>query len=525
MLNVVEHHEAAGLVKNGDTVAINGFGPLAQANEFEVALRKRFLETGEPRGLTLVCAAGQGIYDRKSYIDQISLDGLFTRVIAGHYRSMLTIADMVAEEKIEGYNLPMGVISHMFREMAGRKPGLITRVGLKTFVDPRIGGGRLNSISLDSLVELMVIDGVEYLFYRAFPLDVAIIRGTTADPSGNITMEKEAVFLDAMPMAQAARANGGKVIVQVERLSDRPARPKDVKIPGILVDAVMVAPEQRQTHFEVFNPNYCGDSRIEEEDLPLFLETLKERSAAGQSRSLAHYAIARRAALEVEDRNVVNFGAGIPELVSWHIDRCKECNLTVESGVLGGVPTNGVDFGAAVNPEAIYDQPSQFDLYDGGCLDVTFLGALEVDRKGNVNVSRSGKSVVGIGGFVNISQNARKVVFCFPFSVKGLEVAFTDGTLTIEKEGEIVKFVADVDQISFSGEYAAENGQTVLFITERCVFRLGADGLTITEAAPGIEPEKHILPLLPFDVKVAKPLNVMDASLFRPVDDGGMCGD
>jgi propionate CoA-transferase len=270
MGKVYELREAADLIANGDVVAINGFGPLAQAEQFELALRERFLETGEPHGLTLVVAAGQGIYDRKSYIDQISLDGLFTKVIAGHYRSMLTLADMVAEEKIEGYNLPMGVISQMFREMAGRKPGLLTKVGLKTFVDPRIGGGRLNAISKDSLVQLMTIDGEDYLFYKAFPLDIALIRGTTADPDGNITMEKEAVFLDATSMAQAARANNGTVIVQVERVSDQPAKPKDVKIPGILVDAVVVAPEQRQTYFEVYNPTYTGDVRLPDAEIPAF---------------------------------------------------------------------------------------------------------------------------------------------------------------------------------------------------------------------------------------------------------------
>jgi propionate CoA-transferase len=515
---VFERHEAAKLIHNGATVAINGFGPLAQASEFEAALRERFLETGEPKGLTLVCAAGQGIYDRKSYIDQISLDGLFTKVIAGHFRSMLTLADMVAQEKVEGYNLPMGVISQMFREMAGRKPGLVTRVGLKTFVDPRLGGGRLNSISKESYVELMKFGGEEFLFYRAFPIDVALIRGTTADPEGNITMEREAVFLDAFSMAQAAKANGGIVIVQVERLSDKPARPKEVKIPGVLVDAVVVAPEQRQTHFEVFNPHYTGDSHMPESDMPAFMETLKGRGADGQTRSLTHYIIARRAATEVGQDNVVNLGAGVPELVGWHIDPSRNFRLTVESGVLGGVPTNGADFGAAVNPQAIYDQPSQFDFYDGGGLDVTFLGALETDKAGNVNVSRSGNSVVGIGGFVNISQNTRKVVFCFPFSVKGLAVAWRDGKLVIEKEGQIVKFSKEVQQISFSGEYATETGQRVLYVTERCVFELTKDGLTLVEVAPGIDAGTQILPLLPFKVAVAPELKIMDSAFFEGVE-------
>jgi propionate CoA-transferase len=515
MRNILLSRAAADLVPDGATLAINGFGPLAQASEFEAALHDRFLETGHPKGLTLVCAAGQGIYDRKSYIDQISLDGLFTRVIAGHYRSMLTLADMVAADKIEGYNIPMGVISQMFREMAGRKPGILTKVGIKTFVDPRFGGGRLNSISSDTMVEIMTIDGEEYLFYRAFPIDVALLRGTTADPGGNITMEKEAVFLDALSMAQAAHANGGKVIVQVERLSDRPAKPKDVKVPGILVDAITVAPEQRQTYFEVYNPFYTGDARMSEDELPAFLKELRGRAAEGQSRSLAQYIIARRAAIEVRKGDVVNLGAGIPELVGWYIDKEKECRLTVESGVLGGVPTNGADFGAAINPEAIYDQPSQFDFYDGGGLDVTFLGALEVDRMGNVNVSRSGVSVVGIGGFINITQTTRNVVFCFPFSVKGLGVSFRDGRLVIESEGRIVKFCEQVQQISFSGEYAIETSQRVLFITERCVFRLTEGGLQLIEVAPGIDIRTHILDLIPFEIAAAEDVKLMDLSFFE----------
>lgn len=518
MAKEVTRAEAAAMIENGSVVAINGFGPLAQPAEIELGIRDRFLTQSEPRDLTLVVAAGQGIYDRTSYIDKIGFEGLFTKVIAGHYRSMLTLADLGAQNKLEAYNIPMGIISQMFRAMAGRKPGILSKIGLKTLCDPRREGGRLNEVSKDSLVELMNIDGEEYLFYKAFPIDVALIRGTSIDPNGNITMEKEAVFLDALSMAQAAKANGGKVIVQVERVTDRIAKPSEVKIPALLVDAYVLAPDQRQTHFEVYNPYYTGESRFRDEELPQFMETMRQRAlVGGKQRSLSHYIITRRAAREVGQDNVVNLGGGLPEMVGWFIEKEKNCHLTVESGVLGGIPTNGPDFGAAVNPQVIYDQPYQFDFYDGGGLDVTFLGALEVDKEGNVNVSRSGNSIVGVGGFINITQTTGKVVYCFPFSVKGLEIHFEEGRLQIDSEGKIMKFTEQVQQVSFSGEYANETGQEVLYITERCVFKLFPDGLHLIEVAPGIDIQSQILDLIPFEVKYDQ-VALMDEALFSSVE-------
>lgn len=517
MVQVITKEAAARLIDNGSAVAINGFGPLGQPDAIEVAIKERFELEQEPKNLTLIVAAGQGIYDRKSFIDQISFEGLFTKVIAGHYRSMLTLADMGAEEKIEAYNVPMGVISQMFRAMAGKKPGILTKVGLKTFCDPRREGGRLNSISHDEMVKLYEIEGEEYLFYKAFPIDVALIRGTTADCEGNITMEKEAAFLDALSMAQAAKANGGKVIVQVERLSDSPAKPSDVKIPAILVDAIVVAPDQKQTYFEVYNPYYTGEKRLHAAEIPEFMKTMQERAlVGGKKRELSHYIITRRAAEEVPMNCVANLGGGLPEMVGWFIDPAKNCLLTVESGVLGGIPTNGPDFGAAVNPQVMYDQPYQFDFYDGGGLDITFLGALEVDKEGNVNVSRSGNSIVGVGGFINITQNTKKVVYCFPFSVKGLQIAFSDGKLSILREGLITKFIETVQQVSFSGEYANDTGQEVLYITERCVFKLTEKGLELIEIAPGIDLQTQILDLIPFKISVSDNLIIMDQRYFAP---------
>ncbi len=516
-LKVVTSRDAVEMIGSGKVLAINGFGPLGQPDLFSTALRALYLETGTPKGLTLVIAAGQGIYDKKSYLDKLALDGLFTKIIAGHYRSMLTLADMVAQEKIEAYNIPMGIISQMFRAMAGRKPGIISKIGLKTFCDPRLEGGKLNSLSKDNYVELMHIDNEEYLFYKAFPIDYAVIRGTTADPAGNITMEKEAVILDGLSMAQAAKANGGKVIVQVERLSTKYAVPKDVKIPGIIVDAIIIDPQQRQSFYEVYNPNYTGETKVPKSELPSVLEVMATRGTT--QRTLIHHIIARRAVMEIAERNVVNFGAGIPELVGWYIKPELEATLTVESGIIGGIPMNGAEFGAAINAQVIYDQPFQFDFYDGGGLDVTFLGALEIDSKGNINVSKAGKSVVGIGGFINISQNSKKVIFCFPFSVRGLEVDFVDGKLQIVHEGEICKFQKEVLQVSFSGEYALDTHQTVLYVTERCVFKLVRSGLELVEVAPGIDVQSQIVDMVPFEITISPELKVMDTSYFiKPGD-------
>jgi propionate CoA-transferase len=509
---VIASQDAVRMIQSGKVVAINGFGPLGQPDLFSTALRDLYLSTGTPKNLTLVIAAGQGIYDKKSYLDKLALDGLFTKMIAGHYRSMLSIADMVVQEKIEAYNIPMGIISQMFREMAGRKPGIISKIGLKTFCDPRLQGGRLNALSKEHYVELMNIGDEEYLFYKAFPIDYAIIRGTTADPAGNITMEKEAVILDGLSMAQAAKANGGKVIVQVERLSEHPAVPKEIKIPGIIVDAIIVDPDQRQSFYEEYNSCYTGETRVPAAEIPAVFDLMAKRITS--ERTLIHHIIARRAVEEVGQDNVVNFGAGIPELVGWYIKPDLEATLTVESGIIGGIPMNGAEFGAAINPMVIYDQPFQFDFYDGGGLDVTFLGALEIDAHGNINVSQAGKSVVGIGGFINISQNSKKVVFCFPFSVKGLEVDFSDGRLQITHEGAICKFQRAVQQVSFSGEYALDTHQTVLYVTERCVFKLVPSGLELVEVAPGIDIQKQIVDIIPFEISISPELKVMDSSYF-----------
>lgn len=511
--------EAVMLIKSEDTVAINGFGSLLFPEEVAEALGKRFLETGEPKNLSYIAGAGLGESTEGKLIDAISYEGMVRKVVCSHFIKMVGLKTLAKDNKIEAYNLPYGAISHMFRAAAGRKPGVLTKLGLKTFVDPRNSRGALNDISKDTLAELMVIDGEEYLFYKAPKVDVAIIRGTTADINGNITFEKEAFYLDPFTTAMASKANGGKVIIQVERLSGTRANPRDVKIPGAIVDAIVVAPNQWQTMIEQYNPAYTGDLVVPESQIPGMLDEITRLSVGGgkKERTLLHKIIARRAAMELKENAVVNLGIGIPELVpaaAKELGMSAEMDLTIEAGLIGGTPSGGLSFGAVINPEMCQDTAYQFDLYDGGVLDMTFVGAMQVDQKGNVNVSKSGGNIIGVGGFVNLTQSAKKCVYCFPFSGGGNKMEVVDGKMHILQEGKYQKFCEKVDEISASGEYAVESGQEVLYVTERCVFGLTPEGLELREIAPGLDVEKDIISLMPFRPLVSKDLKVMDAKLF-----------
>ena len=516
---VVSAAEAVRLIHDGDTVATGGFVGIGFAEEIAVALEARFMQTqaetgqGAPRDLTLVYAAGQG--DGKTRgLNHLGHAGLLRRVIGGHWGLVPALQALAVNNHIEAYNLPQGVLAHLFRDIAAGKPGTLTHVGLDTFVDPLHGGGKINARTTEDLVRRMQVDGKDYLFYKAFPITVGIIRATTADPDGNLTMEREALTLEALAIAMAAHNSGGIVIAQVERLAERGTlNPRHVKVPGVMVDAVVIATDpahHMQTFSEAYNPAYSGEIRVPMELLPTM--ALTERKV-----------IARRAALELKPNSVVNLGIGMPEGVAGVAAEEKVIDLltlSTEPGVIGGIPAGGLSFGAAVNTQAIIDQPNQFDFYDGGGLDIAVLGLAQADAQGNLNVSKFGKRLAGAGGFINISQNAKTVVFVGTFTAGDLQVGVESGRLQIQSEGTQRKFVQQVEHRTFSGRVARARGQQVLYVTERCVFQLAGTSdkpeLELIELAPGVDLQHDVLAHMDFLPLISPQLKTMDAALFAP---------
>jgi propionate CoA-transferase len=505
---VVTADQAAQLVATGDTLLIGGSGAGHSVPDTLIgAIGKRFLAEGEPRNLTALHPVGLGDRGTRG-VGHLAHPGLLKRVVTGTLVDSPPIVRMAAANEIEAYTLPQGCLSQLTREMAAGRPGLITHVGLHTFVDPRYGGGRQSERATEDLVELTTIGGKEYLFFKSFHVDVALVRGTTADEDGNITMEHEAVFGEMISMAQAARHSGGIVIAQVKRMALRGTLPpKQVKIPGMLVDLIVVDPEQTQTFFTVHDPAYAGEVKVPLGHIAALPFSVRK-------------IVARRAALELYSGAVCNLGSGISTgiaALAAEENAVDDVVLTNEQGLIGGMPASGNEPGAGRNYQAMVDQPYQFDFYDGGGIDLAFLSFAEVDEACNVNVSRFGDRIVGPGGFINISQNAKTMIFSGTFTAGGLDIGWANGKTHIAREGNEKKFVGKVQQVTYSGALAAQNGQRALYITERAVFRRNEAGrLELIEIAPGIDLEHDILAQMQFRPDVSPALKEMDARIFRP---------
>ena len=500
--------EAVALIRDGDVVSCSGFVGIGTPEALIAALERRFVQTASPRGLGLVFAAAPGDGKERG-LNRLAHEGLIRRAVGGHWALVPRLAALATANRIEAYNLPLGIISNLYRDAAAHRAGTLSKVGLGTFVDPRQGGGRINDATTEALVRVMEIDGEEWLFYKAPAINVALIRGTTADPAGNITMEREALVLDAQAAAMAAHNAKGLVIVQVERIAAAGSLdPRQVIVPGVLVDCVVLAAgdAHQQTYATTYNAAFSGEVRIPVDRMAP--APLDERKL-----------IARRCACELPLGGVVNLGIGMPEVVAAVAAEERildHLTLTAEPGVIGGMPQGGLDFGAAVNTQALLHQNQQFDFYDGGGLDLACLGMAEVDRLGNVNVSRFGSRLAGSGGFINISQNARKLVFAGTLTAGGLEVAIEDGRVRIAREGRQRKFVEAVQQVTFSGPVAAEKGQQVLYVTERCVFALASEGLKLVQVAPGIDVEREVLAQMAFRPQIDGDMKTMDPRICSP---------
>ena len=509
---VVSAEEAVKIIKDGDTVATEGFVGAGFAEEIAIALEKQFLKTGSPRNISIMYAAGQGDgATAKKGLNHLAIEGLVGRVVGGHIGLAPKLQKLIKDNKILAYNWPQGVVSHFFREVAGKRPGVISKVGLGTYIDPRNDGGKLNEKTFKEgadLVRIIEIEGQEYMFYKSFPIDIAIIRGTTADTDGNITMEKEALTLEALAMAMAARNSGGKIIAQIERVAERGTlNCRNVKIPGIMVDYIVVS--KPENHWQTFAVQY---------DSSFSGEIKKPMASIPPMEMSPRKIIARRAAFELRPDSIVNLGIGMPEGIANIANEEGILNslvMTTEPGVIGGMPNGGLNFGTGTNTDCLIDQPYQFDYYDGGGLDIAFLGSAEVDKHGNINVSKFGPRFVGPGGFINISQNAKEIVFVGTFTAGGLKISVTNGKLTIVEEGHELKFLDHVEQVTFSGKYAAATKQRVLYITERCVFSLCEEGVELIEIAPGINLEKNILAKMEFKPIMKNSPKLMDVRIFK----------
>lgn len=502
MYEIMSSNEAIRLIRDGDCICVNFFVGIENPVELHEALHRRYRRMQSPRHLTIVSSAGFGVWDENRSAEGYIRDGAVDRLICGHFGAMPSTKKLVLEDHFEAYNLPLGCISHAIRAQAGGLPGALSKVGLDIFVDPRKEGPGINRISIDdSLVKYVEVDGEEFLYYKLPKINVALIKGTAADRKGNISFDDMFMSGDALSICQAVKANRGKVIVQVDRLVSTPSRPRNAIIPGCLVDAIVVAEPEAQN--EAYTA-LTGSFEIPYEDWSKWSEKIAAISEKQSKNSAAGNIIGRRAAQELRVDDIVNIGIGLPEMVSRHTRKngmLDQVTLTVESGGIGGFPVSGEVFGAMIGASSVYDMANQFDLYDSGGLDICFMGAFEVDREGNVNAHRGPGAFAGIGGFANITAKTPTVVFCMTFNTKGLEVSQKKGVVSILHEGSVPKFVDKVRSVSFSAKRAIANGQKVLYVTERCVFRLTPKGLKLVEVYPGIDEERDILTQIPFEIE------------------------
>jgi propionate CoA-transferase len=508
-MKLVTADHAASLIADQATIFLGGLAMISLPEEVLKAIERRFLDSGHPRALaTWACGAIGN--SRDGGMVHFAHAGMIRRTVAGHFgQTGKELMKMIFDDEVEAYNFPQGSLSHLTRHIAARTPGLLTKVGLGTFVDPRLEGGKLNASAKEDLVRLVDFAGEQWLHYPCPHIDVAIIRGSVADEDGNITLDKEGVLLEQLSIAQAAKACGGIVIAQVERIVQSGSlHPKAVKIPGLVVDYVVIG--QPENHMQSittqFNPALCGDARVPVNSLEAM--PLDERKV-----------IARRAAMELRGGAVTNLGIGIPAgipSIAAEEGASSLLTLSIESGVNGGIPAQGGDFALAYNAASIIEQASQFDFYDGGGLDASFLGLAQTDNHGNVNVSKFNGRPVGCGGFINITRSTEQLVFCGTFTAGGLQVEVGDGKLRIVEEGRARKFIEAVEQITFNGQDAALRGQKVLFVTERAVLRLTPEGLELIEIAPGVDLERDVLQHMGFR-PIMRDVKLMDAALFQPV--------
>lgn len=512
MKKFITAKEAAALLKDGQTVCCGGFGSSACPDELYQAVADRYSAEGHPVALKLVGGICPGDFKTDVGLNRLKAPGLIGSVYAGHFFNPHEIGKMIGENKITAYAVPLGVVLHVLRAIAGKKPAVLTPIGLGTFADPRIEGCKANQLTMETgedIVELLRFGGKDYLAYKTFPVDVALIRGTYADEDGNISVEQEGVGDYALEMAEAVHACGGKVIVQVRDIVSRGSlHPRRVRIHKTLVDYVVKNTDpmlHMQSYADMFRPEVSGDFRIPTGSLaPMELSPRK--------------VIARRAAMELNPDCLINLGIGIPSGIGSVANEegfGDRITTSLESGPQGGVAVEGLGFGGAVNAECIYDCCDMFDMYDGGVLDRTFLGFAQVDEKGNVNASKFSNRCTGPGGFVNISQNTPTVVFVGTLTAGGLREEIGDGKLRVLKEGVERKFIKSVEQITFSGDYSKSIGQRVMYITERAVFELRPEGLALTEIAPGIDLQKDVLDQMEFAPIISEDLKEMDSRIFK----------